>query len=292
MEQKTESKTPSAHFLEVLGLFGRVGQNIKLLNDAMTATFTMLSAPDVKKDDQAGQEACTKLAVVLAGIIEAGAGRPLPRSVIYYREVTLASMPDDIRARIAKAGSAYKLCVSLYGEYRKLYMAWLGAQTQQPEDATPAQETPQAAAPAPEKTPVEEAPPPPKPTRKTKKEMVKAAEPTVPEVTADASVEVQAQDTPHTNPIPPDEPPAESPEDDAAAAPKVAEEAKAQEETPADGAVLFTLDPQTKAYIDKKFDALEKNITTTLTTQMKRLEPIAPAFNALREYLMSTVNKG
>jgi Holliday junction resolvase RusA-like endonuclease len=299
MEQKTNPKTPSAHFLEVLGLLGRVGQDVRLLNNATTAIFTMLSSPDVKKDDQPGQEACTKLAVVLAGLIEAGAGRPLPRSVIYYREVTLSSMPDDIRNRITKVGNAYKLCVALYGEYRRLYMEWLNGQPAEPVAPTqPAAEEAkpeEAAAPAGQaaEAPPAEAPPAEEPAappaeekprgRRTRKEMAQAAaaEPEAPPVTQDASVDVQPDgDTPQVHPIPPDEaPPAEAPP-----------------EEPVIGARPETVTPKTSLTIVARLDRLEKLVAKLATkddilAQMKRLEPIAPAFNQLREYLLSLAKK-
>ena len=296
-QQQPAAKTPSAHFIEILNLLGKVEQDPRLLSPAMTAMYTLLAAVSTKKDGQQEQEACIRLAVTLSGLIEAGAGHPLPRSVIYYRDVTQANMPDDIRARMVKAGGAYKICVEMYTEYRKLFMAWAKGQTQESTGVEPTT-TPETkdgpvAQPAPttEAQPAAEpAPAPEKKTRKTRKEMAQAASP-VPEVTADASIEVQPSgDMPKTNPIPPDETPAEEAE-----SPELtpAEEAPAEAapDTEEPGFKEPGPPPTTHGDINARLTRLEKLVAKLATkddllAQMKRLEPIAPAFNALRDWLV------
>lgn len=115
---------PSAEFNNVVLMLSEAEADYRNMAKALKSTYDVLSAV---KEQPGNQEICTKLAVILTDALEAGAGKGPTHSILYYRDITSANMPEPVAKAIAAAGSAYKYCAGLYGKLRALYAEWAGA---------------------------------------------------------------------------------------------------------------------------------------------------------------------
>lgn len=292
MEGTATNKTVSAQLVEILSLLGKADKEQKLLSSALKLIYALLSGlPD--KNAASAQEVCVKLAVVLADLIEAGAGKSLPKSILYYKDVNQSSMPDGLKKKLAKAGSAYQLCVELYGQYRQALVDW--AATQEPAKKgkgkkAEAEEEPateqtdaegeQQAADAEEAAPQEAAEAPQEAQEEAPEAAEESDEPAAPEPVQDASIDAQPAEMPKVNDIPEDEKPKED-------KPKTTKATKTKEPPPEKEQLQIPGTEGDGKPLDLAGEV--RALRAQVADQSAKMKKIADAFNALREWL---INKG
>lgn len=287
--------TLERQLVEILSQLGKADKEQKLLSSALKLIYALLSGlPD--KNAASAQEVCVKLAVVLADLIEAGAGKSLPKSILYYKEINQGSMPDTLKKKLAKAGSAYDLCVEFYGQYRKALVEWSesqapskkgkGKKEEEPAEETATEQTDaegeQQAADA-EETPQEAAEAPQEDQEEAPAATEEADEPATPEPVQDASIDAQPAEMPTVHDIPEDE----KPKEDKPKTTKATKATKAKEPPPEKEQLQIPGTEGDGRPLDLAGEV--RALRAQLADQSAKMKKIADAFNALREWL---VNKG